>query len=504
MRLRCSLLVGCLCLAPLSALASDTWMTVLLDGQKVGNAHLQRDVSDGQVVTRQSLDLRVNRFKTPLLTHSDTRFVETVAGEPLSFSTLAGEGAGLTTVDGQLHGDHVFQVSSKVGKQGKVGLLQWPVDASLPEGQRLAMVKQGFRPGTAYPLRAFQPSHQQVANLVVNVVGDEMVELPGGTERLHHLHEELEGSGGSQWTDLWVNDRGEIRRSVAPMLAYRLEMAACDEACASAPDQDVDVLRTAMSPSPRFIPAVLREDPIRYRIIVTGNHPRPFINTDEQRVRDTGTGAYEVDVGGALPHGDEAGPAPEDTEANPWVQSDAPAIREAARTIVGNASSDMARMRRLRAYLTDAIDTRELDVGYASALETLKSLKGDCTEHAVLLTALARSLGIPARVVTGLVYVDRYAGANRVFIPHAWTQAWIDGRWVSFDSAQGSFDATHLALGVGDGAPWRFFASLGALGAIHIDQATPGLQLMTMRPESAQHRDTPNSTPREYIPPQRH
>ena len=41
----------------------------------------------------------------------------------------------------------------------------------------------------------------------------------------------------------------------------------------------------------------------------------------------------------------------------------------------------------------------------ATAAEVARSREGDCTEHAVLLAALARARGIPARVAMGLVYV---------------------------------------------------------------------------------------------------
>jgi hypothetical protein len=497
MRVPHAVVAGLLCFTPVSAFASDTWMTVMLDGQKVGKVHVHREVQGGQVVTTQSLDMRLSRFKTPLVTHTEARLVETAEGTPVAFSTKSGQGTDTSEVDAQPHAPQVFQLATTLAGQTKVSLLQWPEGATLAEGQRVATTAHGFQPGTTYPVRVFQPERQQVANVEVTVVGDEIVDLPGGKERLHHLKQELKGSSGSQWTDTWVDDNGIIRRSIAPMLAYHIEMAACDEACASAPDQDVDVLRTAMSPSPRMVPGAFRIAPIRYRISVTGSHPQPFVETDEQHVSSITAGVYQLDVGRPLPHGDEPGPTSEDTEANPWVQSDAPAIRDAARDIVGDSSSNMARMRRLRSYLTKAIDTKGMDIGYASALDTLQSLKGDCTEHAVLLTALARSLGIPARVVTGLVYVDRFAGASRVFIPHAWTQAWIGDRWVSFDSAQGRYDSTHIALGVGDGAPWRFFQAMASLGSIHIDSVTPTAQMMDMPPESAR----PDSMPERFTMP---
>jgi transglutaminase-like putative cysteine protease len=232
--------------------------------------------------------------------------------------------------------------------------------------------------------------------------------------------------------------------------------------------------------APRPMVAALRAAPVRYTITVRGNFPEPFIETDEQHVTAVGDGVYTVDVGFGRIRSDEPPPSVEDISPNAWVQSDAPEIHAFAQQITGDATTDLQRMRRLRSYISDYIVKKGLDVGYASALETLQSRRGDCTEHAVLLTALARSMGIPARVVTGIVYVERMGGASRVFIPHAWTQAFVEGRWISFDSAQRRFDSTHIALGVGNGDPWRFFAAMSSLGHITIDRALPGSNLMDM------------------------
>ena len=52
------------------------------------------------------------------------------------------------------------------------------------------------------------------------------------------------------------------------------------------------------------------------------------------------------------------------------------------------------------------ISNKGLSTGFASATETAKSKAGDCSEHAVLLVAMLRSAGIPARGATGLVDLD--------------------------------------------------------------------------------------------------
>src|SRR4029079_11917685 len=144
--------------------------------------------------------------------------------------------------------------------------------------------------------------------------------------------------------------------------------------------------------------------------------------------------------------------------ANDWLQSDAPEIVALAKKAVGDSTAPRARMQKLEEFVRAYIRTKDLSVGYASALEVARRPEGDCTEHAVLLAALGRASGIATRVVDGVVYVDSYAGHEHVFVPHAWAQAFVDGRWRSYDAALHGFDAGHVALSFGDGDPWRFFA----------------------------------------------
>src|SRR5262249_18456864 len=71
-----------------------------------------------------------------------------------------------------------------------------------------------------------------------------------------------------------------------------------------------------------------------------------------------------------------------------------------------------------------------------------KDLQGDCTEHAVLLAAMARARQIPSRIAVGLVYV---AGATS-FGGHMWTEVYINGTWVPLDATlgQGGIGADHI------------------------------------------------------------
>jgi transglutaminase-like putative cysteine protease len=118
----------------------------------------------------------------------------------------------------------------------------------------------------------------------------------------------------------------------------------------------------------------------------------------------------------------------------------------------GVGTDPTVRAEALRRFVRRHIKAKDLSVGMATASEVARTRTGDCTEHAVLLAAMLRSAGIPARAASGLMYVDQFIGQRGVFGYHMWTQAWLDGRWVDLDAMLDdvAFDATHITLSVSD------------------------------------------------------
>jgi transglutaminase-like putative cysteine protease len=74
----------------------------------------------------------------------------------------------------------------------------------------------------------------------------------------------------------------------------------------------------------------------------------------------------------------------------------------------------------------------------------------------VLLAALLRADGIPARVAFGAVWVPRAGSVRNAYGWHMWTQALVDGSWIDLDATLGGtrFDAARLLTGTSaaDGA----------------------------------------------------
>jgi transglutaminase-like putative cysteine protease len=130
------------------------------------------------------------------------------------------------------------------------------------------------------------------------------------------------------------------------------------------------------------------------------------------------------------------------------IQSDHSLIQRKAEEIVGPRRGTVEAIRVMSEWVYRHIEKKPT-LSLPSALEVLESGVGDCNEHAILLVALLRSLGIPSRPCVGVVYF------RDAFYYHAWVEVWI-GRWVAVDPSLNQLpaDATHIKFVHGDIQNW--------------------------------------------------
>lgn len=154
--------------------------------------------------------------------------------------------------------------------------------------------------------------------------------------------------------------------------------------------------------------------------------------------------------------------SPEDSANAAYLASSALAKLDDPRlaAFVGRVDSTLApteKAEALRREVHAFIADKNLGTGMGSSTEVLRTKEGDCTEHGVLLCAALRKVGIPARVATGLIYADAFAGGKDIFGYHMWAQALleVDGvkRWVDLDATLPDatpYDATHITIATSD------------------------------------------------------
>ncbi|MDR3385660.1 MAG: transglutaminase-like domain-containing protein [Rudaea sp.] len=459
-----------------AAVTDDTWMSVLLDGRKIGAMHNTRKVEDDRVITSQTMDVQLDRAGTKIALASGETDTESSDGKPLAFESLTTISGTTNVLRGRRRADGQFDVETQVGGAKHSRVIAWPRGALLAEGMRLANLRAGLDAGTHYRELAFQPESLDAVEVQSTVGASEVVDLPDGRRTLTKIEQIVHLPEAQTSTVTWVDADLSVLKMTMPLMGYELTLLACSKACAQAPNQSADILTHAMMRAPSVLNAAERQHGVILSLsATTPGAPLKLADTDEQQATATAQGV-ELRI---VPLTTNAMPAREDKPTatdslpNDWLQSSAPEIVGLARRGVGQATRPREQMQNLEQFVRSYIRTKDLNVGYASALEVAKNPEGDCTEHAVLLAALGRAMGIPTRVVDGLVYADRYAGTEHVFVPHAWAQAFVDGHWQSFDAALHGFDAGHIALSVGDGDPWRFFAGFDTLGRMRVDAIDP-------------------------------
>ena len=117
--------------------------------------------------------------------------------------------------------------------------------------------------------------------------------------------------------------------------------------------------------------------------------------------------------------------------------SDAPEIRDEARTAVGDATTGAAKAERLTRYV-NALLEKKPTVSLPSARDVLRTRVGDCNEHTALYVAMARAVGYhaedvtePAEIIPALKRAfDENAKGRPAFLEFISSHHPVHGGWV--------------------------------------------------------------------------
>lgn len=248
-------------------------------------------------------------------------------------------------------------------------------------------------------------------------------------------------------TRTWISEQGVILRQEVPtMLGLKMELVRREEALA---ELQPFLLETAI-PVERDLgpPEKLRQLQL---LIQSASAPAQalFATTARQRLRLTEQGALLTVEAGQPPRQSRRLPLSE-PEWQPFLQpsdmapSDHPRLRQQAQQIIGEETKAWAAAQKLLQWTYRTLAKVPSEPRPLTALEVLQEKKGDCTEHSVLLAALAQAVGLPARIVVGLVY------SQRAFHYHAWNEIYV-GEWIEMDATWGQelVDAGHIQTASG-------------------------------------------------------
>ncbi len=438
--------------------SAAVWRGVYYRGEKIGFTVSQTVAEDAGFVLEED-----GRLQMAMLGATTSATIRTTAHVDKTFALHAFEfsldpGTGPIEVRGRIDGRRLsLDVKTASGTRSEVRELDEPPALSLNVSRRLA--NGGLVAGAKYQWMVFDPATLRNSRVNIEVGRRELVRSAGSAP-LPAFRVETEFSGLK--TSSWITDTGEVVREESPLGLITVRESA-DRARASAVSRgmQVDMLEAA-AVAPRLRTPIPEPRDVRLmRIRLAGVDLSP-LELDGGAQHLTGD-VLELRDPRALEPGAPDPGAERALASETFIESDAPEVIEEATKAVNGVTGARARAERLTRYVNALLDKKPT-VSLPSAREVLRTKVGDCNEHTVLYVAMARALGIPARIAVGLVYI------HGAFYYHAWPEVYISeglraegsglqkgsglgapGLWLPVDPTLNQFpaDATHLRVARG-------------------------------------------------------
>jgi len=298
------------------------------------------------------------------------------------------------------------------------------------------LATQSMEPGKENLFSVFDPSTLSQQTTTVIVEGREWIKIQGKTEPALRVRQRFQGISVVSWLDR--QGRTLKEESVG---GFALIREGPEEATRLSQSRSVplDLIVRAAVPVPTPIQKPEKKEFIRLRLSGFDLDHFPLSGGRQQLTGDV-LEIQREDLRGLRSYripNREARFAPY-LQSTPFLQSDHPRIRALVERVLGGESDASRAIVRIKDWVYREIK-KEPTVSIPSALEVLRTKKGDCNEHTVLFNAMARAAGIPAKTVVGVTYV------RDAFYYHAWSEVWL-GEWVSVDSVLNQFpaDVTHV------------------------------------------------------------
>jgi len=460
------------------------YFAVFMEGKKVGHAIQSRVVVDGNVITSEIASITISRAAVPVTIKMTETSIETTDGKPLGFKVAQDMSIITMKVEGTVDEQGRVNVTSKSTGPEQKSTLEWPSGAVMAEGLRLLTLKQGLKEGTTYTTKIFSPGLLQALEAQIRIGPKQNVDLLGRVVALTEVTTTLNIPGaGEIVSKTYVDENLRTQKSVMPVAGLHVEMVACAKEFALGENDVLELIDKMFVRSPEPLGNLGSVKSITYHLVPTDEASNLIIpSNDNQKVQELNNGKVVVTIepvaaptGTRFPYKGSDKTILEATKSTRFLQSDHKEIIDLARRAVGRTNDAAEAINKIEAFAADYIENKSLSVGYASAADVADSRQGDCSEFAVLTAAMCRAVGIPAQVVVGIAYVEDFAGLRQGFGGHAWTQAYVGGKWVGLDSAfkgtgRGGYDAGHIALAAGNGEPGDFLNLASTLGQFKIDK----------------------------------
>lgn len=426
----------------------ETWQAYYLGGRHVGYSHvkvaLQSEAADSLVSVTVEDQLAIRRGPSTVIQRLDQTSLETRDGELVSFEAELRIGPALTRYSGSVEGESLTVVTTR-GTKKSTQSVPWEASFRGPAGLQQSLLSTPIDRGQERRLKTLLPIRFDVATFELDCRHLASIAMPDGTiqqAREVEVAMKTENSPPIN-TVLWVDDQGNVIKTLTPALDLTAFNSTREAAINGIVASDDILTATAVEIEGKLEKP--QETKIaKYRITPRQGAKDPgdtpaFTAHPGQWVKKNDNGSYDILVSrdtNATPPADfqtpSLAPTNQDSRGGPLVDSGHSLVKQLADTAIAKKNEQARLARELTRSTHSLIRKKNYASGFVPASEVARSGEGDCTAHAVLLTAMLRARGIPARVAIGLVYVPAEPKPRMAY--HMWTLAYINDQWLHFDA----------------------------------------------------------------------
>ena len=442
--------------------AGTEWHAIYLRDAKVGFSKLERQKTDQGYLLKQMMRLNMTVMRQDQVltvrvkTHLNPDY--TLRSFDLQMDNAAAPFAAV----GEVNGSEV-KVKLKMGdyeEQKNIRLDKPPV---VELGIRPLLLQKELKKDERYAMKYFDPLSLTEKEMSIVYLGTSKMHSLGEEVQAHHLRRYI----GEQHFDAWVNDLGEVLDERLP-LGYVAIRESEAEATYGVMRYEGTVRHDVVEKSALYAQNTLGAYADAQRAVwqFSGVSPDDFqMHGGRQVLRKTESG-YELVVNQVHPE------KPLDEKTRVLALADESMLsvgHPKLQAVIAQVEKSKPQETHMGAALVDWVFEnleKKPVVSLPSAVQVLETRAGDCNEHATLSVALLRGSNIPARMATGLAYLEgRY-------LFHAWVEYYDGKRWVSADPTWGQpqADVGHVRFLLG-GLQTQL-ALLQVVGNLNLKQLT--------------------------------
>lgn len=419
----------------------EFWFTISFDNQPVGFEHVKvRPVTDqptSLLSCFRKTELNLTRLNQNLTVKASLWTTQTPSGILQTFHLQRTDGNGSRIErSGTVSSD-----GSQLRIKEKVAATRRTYDVRIPSGTRspivslwLPQIAEAAQGRITVPV--FFPESSVTSDITAGRMPNRRLRLFDNQQLDAKRFQFALQLDPANLTELLTDESANVVRQEKQVLNRTLVLQAttAEQALNAASDKSLDLDAVSLIPIKRLPAAGTGRKVAVLELSVTEGFLPAVPSTSYQAVEPISSSVTRITFSESRPKQRRvpiSAAPPEPLPPTRWMPTDHAALQRMALFAAGSETEPATVCRKLETFVRQKMRYSAFSTTLLPADEVARTLKGDCTEHAILLATLIRIRGIPTRIASGLIHTNRQLG----FTGHVWVEATINDRWEPFDSA---------------------------------------------------------------------